>query len=197
MAFLNHINGFFNSRGVRKTLLRLRLPIGAALLIWLLCIVDPAWFWWGLGISAFGALCQLWCFACIKTQKALAVSGPYMFVRNPMYLSRFFLVLGGFVWTGNPWAVGVFVVIYYLYMYNRVLREEVILRDVFGESYEAYCRDVKRFFPTLNKRFDPGLLMKLDRECFNRNHGLTNVLVVVALYALAYYCTFIFPYPFQ
>ena len=191
------VNDFFNSPKVRKLLLKLRLPLGLALFVWLLCVIDPEWFWWGLGISAFGALCQLWCFSCIKTQKTLAANGPYLFVRNPMYLARFFLILGGIVWTGNVWVVVVFAVLYYLYMHNRVLREEVKLRDVFGEPYEAYCHDVKRFLPTVNKRFRPDLLFRVDRECFMRNHGLVNALVVIAVYAVAYYRVFIFPCPFK
>jgi hypothetical protein len=62
------------------------------------------WFWPGFGVSVFGAVMQWWCFSCIMTSKELAVNGPYSFVRNPMYLSRFFLVLGGVVMIGNWWV---------------------------------------------------------------------------------------------
>jgi len=191
------VDDFFNSRLVRGIMLKLRLPLGLAVLVWVFYAMNPAWFWPGLAVSVLGALGQLWCFACIRTQQRLAAAGPYMFVRNPMYLARYFLILGVLLWTGNLWVIGAFTVSYYPYMNNRVRREEARLREIFGQPYEEYCRDVNRFLPTFNKRFRPALLVKTDLECFRRNHGFTNILAVAVIYALAYYSAYVFPYPFR
>ena len=91
-------------------------------------------------VSTLGELFQVWCFSTIKTRKKLTIVGPYMFVRNPMYLSRFFLIFGILLMTGNPWIMLVFVVLYYFYTTNRVRREEKDLLEMFGEDYRIYCR---------------------------------------------------------
>jgi len=191
------VNDFFNSRRVRKILLKCRLPLGLAVLGWVFYAMQPGLFWPGLAVSALGALGQLWCFACIRTQQRLAANGPYMFVRNPMYLARFLLILGVLLWTGNLWVIGAFTVLYYLYMYNRVRREEKKLRGIFGQPYEDYCRDVNRFLPTVTRRFHADALIRVDLESFRRNHGPFNALIVAGLYLLALYRVFIYPFPFE
>ena len=125
---LNRINSIFNDKKIRKTLLKLRLPLGIIAFVVIAFLIKPAWFFPGLVVSALGELAQVWCFSTIKTRKKLTVAGPYMFVRNPMYLSRFLLIFGILLMTGNPWIMLVFVILYYFYMVNRVRREE---KDLF------------------------------------------------------------------
>ncbi len=80
--------------------------------------------------------------------RRLVVRGPYRYVRNPMYLGAG-LALGGaalFYQTGVLWAyAGGFFVISHLFV---VLYEEPTLRQTFGEEYETYCRQVRRWWPT-------------------------------------------------
>lgn len=188
---MHGIDTLFNNKALRKGLLKLRLPLGIAVAIAVVLNTKQQWFWQGLAVSMFGALAQLWCFANIKTQKELAATGPYMLVRNPMYLARFFLILGILLWTANPWVIGLYVVAYYFYMVNRVRREERKLRTVFGEPYERYCTDVNRFIPSLSSRFRAADLFAADRECFQRNNGLNNIIAVLAFYAAAYLWVFV------
>ena len=187
---LRAIHDLFNHPKLRKVFLTLRIPLSLGAIVLLLFHIDPVWFPWGLAVSAVGALFQLWCFGCIKTHKILAVEGPYMFMRNPMYVARFILVLGAVLFTGNLWVVGVFVVLYALYAVNRVRREEAKLKVIFAEDYAAYCRDVPRFRPTL-KRFRLAGLRCFEWDFFQRNHGLVNLAGVLVFYALSYVWEFV------
>ncbi len=119
----SRIHDIFNNKKTRKTFLKLRAPIGILLFILLLTQLNPSWFLPGLLVSMLGQALQIWCMSTIKTQKKLTVTGPYMFVRNPMYLSRFFLIFGILMMTGNPWLLIVLTAIYYYYMINLVNRE--------------------------------------------------------------------------
>ena len=184
------IHRLFNDPRWRRLAMRLRKPLGIVAVMLLATQARQEWFWPGIAVSAVGALGQLWCFGSLKTQKVLAVRGPYMFVRNPMYLARFVLILGLLMLTGNPWVPAAYVPLYYFYMVNRVRREEARLRALFGPDYEAYCRDVHRFVPTL-KRFEWRPLWFFDRECFSRNHGVVNAVAILALYVLLYVGTFV------
>ena len=127
------IHKIFNHRESRKFLLLLRKPLALVIFVLVVMIADKSWFWPGLIISVIGGLCQLWCFSCINTSKTLALNGPYRLARNPMYLSRFLLILGVVMFTGNLWAIGIYTVLYYFYMVNRVKREERKLEKIFGE----------------------------------------------------------------
>jgi len=189
-SLVDRIHTFFNDKKVRKLFLKLRLPAGILLFILLLTQLKPAWFLPGLIVSILGQSLQMWCMSTIKTQKKLTVTGPYMFVRNPMYIGRFFAVFGILMMTGNPWLLALLTVVYYFYMVNRVKREEKILADLFGKDYEDFCRDVHPYLPGF-KRFDAKQLKSFNKESFSQNNVLTNTLTMVACYIVLYLFTFV------
>ena len=183
------VNDLFNNRRLRKLLLALRLPIALGLAALLLLHVDPRWFWPGLAVSATGMLLQLWVFGCIRTREVLAVNGPYMFVRNPMYIARFLLIAGLILMTGRAWLLLVLTPVYYLYMVNRVKREESVLVEAFGDDYRDYRESVPRFIPSLHP-YEKGRLVFFDMENFQRQHGVLNLVAFTALYVLCYLAAF-------
>ncbi|MCU0598468.1 MAG: isoprenylcysteine carboxylmethyltransferase family protein [Desulfobacterales bacterium] len=187
---INNIHEFFNNKKVRKTFLKLRLPIGLLCLIFIATLIKPAWFFPGLLVSILGEAFQVWCLSTIKTQKNLTVTGPYMFMRNPMYIGRFFLVFGILMMTGNIWIMLAFAALYYFYMVNRVKREEKVLSELFGKDYEDYCRDVNRYLPGF-KRFDKNQLKSFNRESMTQNNVMINIVAALACYIVLFITTFI------
>lgn len=114
----------------------------------------------GMGIGAAGAVVALWCIvifafvgrgtpAPFDPPRRLVIQGPYRFVRNPMYMGAglalasaalFYESLPLLGYTGLFFlATHVFVVWY----------EEPTLRRTFGQEYEAYCRQVRRWWPSV------------------------------------------------
>ncbi|MBC2715063.1 MAG: isoprenylcysteine carboxylmethyltransferase family protein [Desulfobacteraceae bacterium] len=191
-SFLSQIHDIFNNKKVRKTFLKLRVPIGILLFILMLTQLKPAWFLPGLFVSILGQALQVWCMSTIKTKKKLTITGPYMFVRNPMYIGRFFLVFGILMMTGNPWLLILLTIGYYYYMVNRVNREEKILAELFGKDYEEFCRDVHPYLPGF-KRFDVKQLGSFNKESFEQNNVLTNIVLPVICYFVLYLFTFVWP----
>lgn len=196
MSMIRVINAWFNHAGLRRFFVQTRKPLGLlALLVLLVFVRSPAWFWIGLAVSLAGAAVQWWCFACIMTSQELAVNGPYRFVRNPMYLARYVLILGFVLMLLDPaqpwrWAMPVvYTTCYLFFMHNRVRREERKLAPIFGAAYAAYLRDVPRFVPAWRPRTD-GRTLYWDRAAFRRNHGARNLAVVLAGYAIAYLVVF-------
>ena len=188
----SRIHDFFNNKKIRKALVKLRTPIGIIFFILLLTQLKPAWFFPGLLVSIFGQLLQIWCMSTIKTTKKLTVTGPYMFVRNPIYLGRFLLIFGVLMMTGNPWLLILLTIVYYYYMVNRVNREEKILAELFGEDYEAFRRDVHPYLPGF-KRFDPTKLKSFNKESFEQNNVLTNIAVPLICYIALYFFSYLRP----
>jgi protein-S-isoprenylcysteine O-methyltransferase Ste14 len=191
-TIVDRIHHMFNDQRARKLFLKLRLPAGILAFALLVTQLEPAWFFPGLIVSVLGQMLQMWCMSTIKTQKKLTVTGPYMFVRNPMYIGRFFLVFGILMMTGKLWLLALLAVVYYFYMVNRVRREEKVLAELFGEDYAAYCREVHPYLPGL-KRFDPQKLWSFNRESFEQNNVLVNTMTMVACYIVMYLFTFVWP----
>lgn len=189
---MNPVNDFFNNKKVRAVFLKLRYPLFLLLLLLLLTQLEPRWFVPGLLVSMLGELFQIWCFSTIKTQKQLTCTGPYRFLRNPMYIGRFFLIFGVLMMTGNPWILAGFALLYYFYMINRVRREEKKLRQLFGEAYDAYCQSVNRYIPTV-KNFRGQNLTAVSWESFFQNNAHLNILLVICCYLVLFFAAFVWP----
>jgi protein-S-isoprenylcysteine O-methyltransferase Ste14 len=179
------LQDLFSNRALRKFLYRTRYLLAVLLVVPLARYMDPAWLPAAVGISLFGQLIQAWCFASLVKNLELSVRGPYLLARNPMYLGRFFLILGFVCLIGRPLAIVAYTAVYYLYMVTRVKREERRLRRVFGDEYERYCREVRRFLPSLSRLGDPAVRF-FDSEMFLQNHGHWNILLTLAAYAAVY-----------
>jgi protein-S-isoprenylcysteine O-methyltransferase Ste14 len=178
------VHGLFNHPGLRRTLVRLRVPLFIALALALICYAKREWFAPALAVSLLGEAIQLWCFASLQKNQVLAANGPYAMVRNPMYLGRYLLLLGMLALLGNVWLLAAFTIVYYFYMVNRVRREEALLERTFGAAYESYRARVPRFLPRLAPH-DEGRIAFFDWGTFVRNHGLRNLAQVTAFYVLA------------
>lgn len=76
---------------------------------------------------------------------ALVTTGIYSFTRNPMYVGVITASLGAALWFGRPLMflapLGVFAIT------NSVLIpfEEAKMRRQYGDTFEAYCRRVRRW----------------------------------------------------
>jgi protein-S-isoprenylcysteine O-methyltransferase Ste14 len=173
----------FNDARIRRFFLKIRVPIALAAGLLLMIFADPHWLFPAFCISLAGSLLQSWCFGTLHKKKELAASGPYALVRNPMYLGRYFLILGVFTLPGVLWLIPIYTVIYYFYMVNRVRREEEALQGIFGQEYEAYCSAVPRFLPT-RKPFQGNPVLAFRWDLFLQNHGHWNFLSVIAFYGI-------------
>jgi len=181
------INALFNNVALRKFLVRYRVVLGIALvglLFWQL-----GWraenFWLAFAVSMVGEFIQLWCFASLDKNSTLAFRGPYSLVRNPMYLGRYFIVLGLLLLLdqGRLAVIIGYTVLYWFYMTNRVRREEALLKEVFGQSYADYCAEVRPFLPRLTPCSN-GTLAFWDSRLFRNCNGGRNLAGTLAVWAL-------------
>jgi protein-S-isoprenylcysteine O-methyltransferase Ste14 len=82
----------------------------------------------------------------------LVTSGPFAFVRNPLYLGNVALWAGFALSARLPWLAPVFVAIL-AFEYHAIVRwEERLLEERLGEPYHAYTSQVPRWIPTTRHR---------------------------------------------
>lgn len=82
----------------------------------------------------------------LKSEQHLVQSGPYAFVRHPIYGGLLMAVTGSAIVIGKlAAAIGVLIMVF---AYWRKLRlEEGVMIEAFGETYEAYCHRVGALLP--------------------------------------------------
>lgn len=178
----------FNHEKIRLFLVNFRHPIFFIFLILMLPQIKPALLFPGFLISLVGELIQVWSLASLDKNRSLAVMGPYSLTRNPMYIGRFFLLLGGMFLVGEVWIILIFCVLYYYYLINRVTREEKKLYEIFGEEYASYCSMVNRFVPSF-RQVTLKSLGYFRWSLFFQNNGQWNLLGVLSIYLFFYFFT--------
>jgi len=85
----------------------------------------------------------------IAPTKTLVVTGSYRFVRNPMYVAVVSLILGQAVLLGSVGTL-IWGVVVWLTVHAFVLAyEEPTLSRTYGEQYDRYRANVRRWIPRL------------------------------------------------
>jgi len=81
----------------------------------------------------------------LQPVKALVITGPFRFTRNPLYLARTLLYVGLALVMDTPWPLLTLVPVVLLVHYGVVLPEERYLAERFGRAYEHYQARVRRW----------------------------------------------------
>lgn len=127
---------------------RLRVPGGFVLLaafVWL-AQPDAHSIGWGMPFCLAGLALRTWAAGHLAKNERLAQSGPYAWVRNPLY-SGSLLIAGGVVIAARSALLAVIFTAAFLLVYLPVIAlEEQHLRQLFPD-YEAYARQVPAFLP--------------------------------------------------
>ena len=145
----------------------------AGLLMWLTPVaylINPAWLAWSkIGLSEWvrwlgvvlGILCDLgiyWLFSSIgsgitptsatRKQHQLVTSGPYRWVRHPLYTvgASMFLAFG---MMADNWFIVFLGIMAFIAMALRTPKEEANLIEKFGDEYRQYMRKTGRFLPKI------------------------------------------------
>ena len=101
----------------------------------------------GLPVSLLGLLLRAWATGHVEKNIRLAESGPYAYVRNPLYLGTL-LVAAGFVIASRRWLLAILFGAVFLLIYLPAIElEEQHLRKLFT-SFAAYSARVPALWPT-------------------------------------------------
>ncbi len=76
----------------------------------------------------------------------LLTDGPYAYTRNPMYLGHL-LFTAGLVLTLRSWLGALLLAERVARFNRRVVTDEALLQEQFGDEYRAYVRRVPRWVP--------------------------------------------------
>lgn len=146
---------------------RLRVAGGFVLLVAFALLAHPTAvsMMVGLPVSVLGLLLRAWAAGHLAKDRDLATSGPYSYVRNPLYAGTLITALGLVAAARNLWLALLFAAVFLLVYLPAVELEEQHLREIFAE-YDRYAQHVNRFFPA--RRY-PGAALPFSPALYSRN----------------------------
>jgi protein-S-isoprenylcysteine O-methyltransferase Ste14 len=152
----------------KRFLQRARVPLGFTFAVLFLIFAKPTVLSIivGGGIALIGVTIRAWSSGHIRKAKELAVSGPYAYTRNPLYVGSFILGVGFTVAAGVWWLALIFSALF-IGIYLPVMRVEAQdIREIFGVDFDDYERNVPMFIPRLTPWRKTGV--KFDFQLYLR-----------------------------
>ena len=135
-------------------------------------LINPAWMAWsrvdlpewarwvGVGMGVLADLLAYWVFTSLgnnvsptvvtRTNHSLVTSGPYRWVRHPLYTMGMIGFLG-YALLAENWFIALFALLGFIVLNVRVPKEEAMLVARFGDAYRSYMRNTGRYFPRLTR----------------------------------------------
>jgi protein-S-isoprenylcysteine O-methyltransferase Ste14 len=132
---------------------KLRVPCGFVLVaafLWL-SAPTPSSLVSGLPVSILGLAIRAWAAGHLEKNTTLTESGPYSWVRNPLYIGTL-TAAAGFVIASRRWELGALFAAVFMLIYLPVVElEEQHLRRLFP-AFADYAQRVPKLFPRPPRR---------------------------------------------
>ncbi len=134
----------------RKAARRARVPLGLLFTLAFLVFARPTWtsMLWGLPLVAVGLWVRALAAGHLRKKQALAVSGPYAYCRNPLYLGSMLMAFG-FAVASAQWPLALALAAVFGIVYTATILEEEAFLVGRYPGFEAYARAVPRLVPRL------------------------------------------------
>lgn len=162
------------------------IPVYISVIV-LLWFARPAGVFFILGLIpiVIGEFFRFWgCGHLVKT-KEFIISGPYAYVRHPLYLGTYLIGFGFCMMAGMWWLLILFQAVFALYYYPRKeIIESTRLAGHYGKEYLVYMRSVPALVPYLKAYRKTGLKWSYEKILKNDELGIVfvNIVGIVILY---------------
>lgn len=161
-----------------SALARWRVRLGFAAAVIVLVLAHPTWRTWsaGLIVALVGEGLRFWAAGHLEKGREVTRSGPYRFVRHPLYAGSV-VIAGGVALAAHSIGAAIIVAVYMGLTTTAAVRtEEAQLRGAFGSTYDDYRASRAAPMP---RRFS------VNRALRNREHrAIAGLLGGFALLAL-------------
>jgi protein-S-isoprenylcysteine O-methyltransferase Ste14 len=115
--------------------------------------IETDWLIWPLGgvIVLAGIALRIWAQEHLRYRigihKQLTVTGPYQFIRNPLYIGNMMMCVGATIASELLWLVPI-TISWCIGVYSVVIRyEEGHLLEKYGDAYRKYLLEAPRWLP--------------------------------------------------
>jgi protein-S-isoprenylcysteine O-methyltransferase Ste14 len=104
----------------------------------------------GVILIAFGEMIRVWAAGHLQKNEVLTVTGPYAYVKNPLYVGTVLITVGFCILGGNVYLLAAAMLAFcFHYIPYKKRMEGERLRRIFGIRYEDYDEKVPEYVPRL------------------------------------------------
>lgn len=163
---------------------RLRVPSGFLLLMLFLWLSRPSLpsLYAGLPVAIVGLVIRAWAAGHLAKNQRLATTGPYAYVRNPLYIGTATVATGFVIAAREPILALIFAAVFLLVYLPVIQSEEQHLRDLFPE-YAPYAEAVA----SLRPRTTPFARGRFQSRLYWRNQEYNALLGFLAATAFLFW----------
>jgi len=101
----------------------------------------------GLILVLSGVALRSWAAGVVHKDEKLAVQGPYIIMRHPLYIGSLLMALGLCIIIGDNENIWFILIIGFLLYFPTIRKEEQELRQKFGKKWQSYIERTGIFFP--------------------------------------------------
>ena len=150
--------------------------------------------WPGVMICFLGATIRFWSSGYLIKDTELSRVGPYAYTRNPLYLGTFLMAVGTAVSIENLFLTAIIGALFMGVYHFIIMDEEEKLENKFGAAFEAYKREVPRFWPSFSRLKAPSksaeqpfsFSLALKNKAFEAYYSFAFLIGLVTLIAWIY-----------
>ena len=148
----------------------------------------------GFILLVLGELCRIWAvrYAGGRTRttkvgaSSLCTTGPFAYVRNPLYLGNMIMYSGIVLIAGGSmvWYILLITLIFFIIQYSLIVPlEQETLNKIFGKEYLTYCKNVPALLPRLSpwKETEPQSPLSFKKVIKPENSTIFNILLILIL----------------
>jgi protein-S-isoprenylcysteine O-methyltransferase Ste14 len=162
---------------------RIRVPLGFLFAAFYLWRAKPTWTFIAIGtaIALLGIAIRAVASGQVKKDRELTTTGPYAYVRNPLYLGSIVIGVGFAIAARDIWVL-VYLVVYFILIYVPVIQgEQNYLRSTFP-GYDDYTHCVPSLLP--RTLWFAGVTEGFSRELYLRHREYNSLLGAAAVVAV-------------
>ena len=176
----------FKTSSIGAFLARRRVALGAVMAIAALVLAHPTWSSWyaGLAVAVAGEGIRVWAAGHLEKSSEVTTSGPYGWMRHPLYVGSSVLALGIVIAARSYVLAGLAVLYLGTTIPAAIRQEEAFLRRTFGSAYDRYARGPSQNAAAVGGRKADTAARRFSLERAIRNKEYRAVLGMVAGFAL-------------
>jgi protein-S-isoprenylcysteine O-methyltransferase Ste14 len=167
-----------------KVARRIRVPMGflfAAFYLWR-ARPSPTSLAWSVLLVVPGLALRAYASGYVKKNAELAVTGPYAYTRNPLYLGSVVMAFGFAAASRSIWITVLLTALFFVIYAPTILGEEQFLRSTFP-AFDSYAKRVPRFLPRLTPARLPGE-GSFSGSLYRQHREYNSILGACAVYAV-------------
>ena len=107
----------------------------------------------------------------------LNTKGMYSIVRNPLYLSNFFIGLGISLFLRIWWVSFIYALLFMIYYERIIIAEEAFLEKKFKQQYMEWVSKTPAFFPKFSQWQTPELPFSFKKALRKEYHGFLTIIL--------------------